>query len=134
MKSLDVLFPYNLKNAVYVPNEFKEGTHSIKNIVFETRKGFDDPNSRYILFIVNLMTVDTITSLPKDILFKEDLAVGKRENQKLLYVDISDYKIAFPKEGIFVVLSLYDQEYYESHGFKERPGWSNTNKKKLKVF
>lgn len=126
MKGLDVRFPYELKNAVYVPYEFKKGAYTIQNIVFQSRKGDDDPNTKYIPFKVNLMTVDTITSLPKDTLFKVDLAVGKRENQKLLKVDISDYNIEFPKEGIFVVVSLYDQDYYESNGFTDRPGFGQT--------
>lgn len=134
MKGLDVLFPYNFKNAVYIPNEFKKGNHIIKNIVFEARKGYDDPDSKFIPFKINLMTVDSVTFLPKDKLFKEDLAVGKRENQKLLKVDISEYNIEFPKDGIFVVVSLYDKEYYESHGFIERPGFGQTQITKNSKF
>lgn len=134
MKSLDVVFPYEFKSAVYIPNEFKNDSHNIENIVFETRKGVDNPDSKYIPFMVNLMKVDSLTLLPKEKLFKEDLVVGKRENQKLMLVDVSEYNIEFPKEGIFVVVSMYDKDYYESHGFIERPGFGQTQISKNSKF
>ena len=134
MKSLDVTFPYDVKNAVYIPNQFKNGVYTIKNILFETRKGQEDPDSKYIPFMLNLMTVDSLTLLPKDKIFSQDLAVGKKENQKLMKVDVSSYDIEFPKNGIFIVVSLYDKEYYESNGFIERPGFGQTQIAKNSKF
>ncbi|RSK41413.1 peptidase associated/transthyretin-like domain-containing protein [Mangrovimonas spongiae] len=126
MKGLDVRFPYSLKNAVYVPNELKGENYKIRNIVFQSRKGFDNPKGKYIPFKLNLMTVDTVTFLPKKNIFEKDLPVGKKENQKILKIDVSEYNLDFPEEGIFIVVSLYDKDYYLSKGFTDRPGFGQT--------
>lgn len=134
MNGTDVRFPNNFIIAVYVPNEFKKVEYNIKSIVFESRKGSDDPNGKFVPFKVNLMTVDTVSCLPKNKIFDEDLTVGKKENQKLLKVDISSFDINFPKEGIFVVVSLYDQEYYLSNGFTNSPGFGQSQISKNSKF
>lgn len=134
MNGLDVSFPNNFIIAVYVPNEFKKVKYDIKSIVFESRNGSNNSSGKFVPFKVNLMTVDSVSHLPKNKIFDEELTVGKMENQKLLKVDISSFDINFPKDGIFVVVSLYDQEYYLSHGFTYKPGFGQSQIAKNSKF
>lgn len=126
MNKVDLRFPYQAKIAVFVPNN-KKNNLTIKNIIFQARGEAANTDNKYIPFKVNLMTVDNNTNGPKDYYFSNDLPVGKKENQNILKVNISDLiEIKFPNEGIFIVVSLYSEEYYKKNGYEERPGFATT--------
>lgn len=135
MKKVDIKFPYGFMIAVYVPNKYQNKKFTIRNIIIKAR-GESVPNARYIPFKINLMTVDSISRLPKVKIFNDDIVTGRKENQSLLKINLGTIKeVEFPKQGVYVVLSIYDEKFYKEKGFKDRPGFAVTqitNKSKFR--
>jgi len=105
-----------ISKAVYVPNEKQIENAVIKKIILTSNPKKKQDNEPYAPFKVNLMTFDTITKLPGEKIFAEDLAVGKRRGETVI-IDLSrEDLITFPKEGICVVVSVYDTMYYLNMG------------------
>lgn len=131
----DLPFPYGFKIAVYVPNEENITDFYIKKILLKSKKTKPKVNSKFIPFKINLMTLDTITNLPDKNIFDEDLVVGKLENQPLVEVNIEKIKeVSFPKNGIFVVVSVYEEDYYLKNGFTSKPNFGITRLRKKSKF
>ncbi|UAB76342.1 hypothetical protein [Mesoflavibacter sp. SCSIO 43206] len=130
----DLTFPYGFKIAVYVPNEEKNNFF-IKKIVLKSKNKKAITNSKFIPFKVNLMTCDTINNIPDKPIFKEDLVVGKFENQPIVEINLDKIKeIPFPKNGIYVVVSLYDETYYLDNGFINKPSFGIIQLRKNSKF
>lgn len=130
----DLTFPYGFKIAVYVPNEEKTN-YFIKKIILKSKNKKAISNSKFIPFKINLMTCDTVNNIPDKPIFKEDLVVGKFENQPLVEINLAKIKeIPFPKNGIFVVVSLYDENYYLDNGFTNKPSFGIVQLRKNSKF
>lgn len=107
----------NVSKAVYIPNEKGYENVVITKIILNSVDKEITGDTRYIPFMVNLMTYDTLTKLPKDKIFDEDLLVGKKRGETI-EIDLSKFDlVGFPKEGICVIVSVYHTEYYNNNGF-----------------
>ncbi len=98
------------QNSVYVtfiPNDIGEECLISKIIVEVYGEMYqENTNKAFMPFRVNLFTINKETKLPGEKLLKESLLTSNkgRSESKMVYVDISDYLIDFPKEGIFVTV------------------------------
>lgn len=120
--------------AVYIPNEDKKKRALITKIILNSVDNQDKVDAAYVPFTVNLMTYDTITKLPKEKIFSEDLAVGKKKGEKLI-IDLSDVGLVeFPKEGICIVVSVYSTLHYNNKGFLSPPKFDAVSIKKSSDF
>ncbi|GAA3779249.1 hypothetical protein [Corallibacter vietnamensis] len=130
----DVTFPNSLEIAVYIPN-YKKKEYFINKIILNSKNKAQKGDNKYIPFKVNLMTIDTTTHLPDKKIFKEDLSVGKLENQKLVEIDLKNQEeVIFPKEGICIFVSLYSEEFYLQSGFDKRPSFGVVQIKERSQF
>jgi hypothetical protein len=106
-----------IAKAIYIPNKNKKDGALITKIILNSVDKEVEGDTKYIPFKVNLMTYDTISKLPKDNIYTEDLAVGKKKGQKVI-IDLSKEElIEFPKEGICIVVSVYSTNTYNNNGF-----------------
>lgn len=116
----------HILRAVYVPNEKQIENAVIKKIILTSNPKKKQDNEPYAPFKVNLMTFDTITKLPGEKIFTEDLSVGKRRGETVI-IDLSkEDLVTFPKEGICVVVSVYDTLYYATLGNMTPPAFKAT--------
>lgn len=87
--------------ATYIENSIIKDCY-INKIIIET--GIE-PNYKSA-FRVNLYSVDKITQLPHKRILKESILTysSNDDNKNTINIDISDFMINFPKEGIYVVV------------------------------
>lgn len=96
------------QNSVYttfIPNEI-ENTCFINKIIIEVGDNMNSSKLYNIPFRVNLYTVNNNTGLPDKKILDESILTSQNKNRKnnFIYVDIRDFDIEFPKEGIFVAV------------------------------
>lgn len=124
----------NIAKAVYVPNKNQNKNTIITKIILNSIDSPIEGDSVYIPFKVNLMTYDTINYIPKDRIFKEDLAVGKKRGETVT-IDLSkEGFIEFPKEGICIVVFVYHTEYYLLQGYNNPPAFDAVQIRKNSKF
>lgn len=124
----------NISKAVYVPNKYSKENTIITKIILNSADKPVEGDTVYIPFKVNLMTYDTITRLPKDKIFNEDLAVGKKRGESVT-IDLSrEGFVEFPKEGVCVVVSVYHTEYYMLQGYNNPPAFDAVQIQKSSKF
>lgn len=104
----------NVSKAVYIPNDGHEDALITKIILHSADKEIKG-DTKYIPFRVNLMTYDTLRRLPWKKIFAEDFTVGKTKGQTVT-IDLEDYGITLPPEGICIVVSVYHTKYYANNG------------------
>ncbi len=104
----------NVSKAVYIPNDGHEGAQITKIILHSVDKEIKG-DTKYIPFRVNLMTYNTLRRLPGERIFAEDFTVGKTKGQTVT-IDLEDYGITLPPEGICIVVSVYHTKYYANNG------------------
>lgn len=109
---------HNTVYATFIPNQTdKPGL--IKKIIIEVSEGIDgDPNKIFMPFRVNLFSVDPLTKLPDQVLLQEAILTCKKKGaeDKFVYVDISDFFVDFPEEGIFVSVKTLNLQELEKYG------------------
>jgi len=115
---------YNEMNAIFIPNEADLVGFITEIIMYPTDydiitegKFARVKNAQYSAFKVNLYSVDSIIGIPLKPYFTEDFTaiMNKGENSVTIKLPTDDY-IKFPKEGIFVVLSSFNKDYYKTNG------------------
>lgn len=98
----------NYIHAVYIPAKYIDSSLKIKNIVFKrTLK----KSKTWPPFTVLLMTVDSTTNLPYQIIYKDSVFPDNKEQYKTLKVPVL-HNIKTPKNGLYVVVDIYKKEYY----------------------
>lgn len=68
---------------------------------------------KYLPFSANIYSVDTLTKLPKDPIIKEKIIVRKKDNKYWVKVDVSEYQIKIPPEGLFIIMEILDKDTYK---------------------
>lgn len=112
-----------ISRAVYIPNEKQVKNAVIKKIILSSNPKKQKGDEPYAPFKVNLMTYDTIKKLPGEKIFAEDLSVGKIRGETVI-IDLSkEDPVTFPKEGLCVVVSVYDTLYYATLGNMTPPAF-----------
>lgn len=82
--------------ALYIKNDFNKKT-TIENVRYFVGDKGDYSKS----FKVMLYSVDSITKQPSKMLIPDTLIVNAKFGNKWITVDLSDYRIVFPKNGVF---------------------------------
>lgn len=92
--------------ALYIANEQKkEGW--IKAVSFRVKEWGKCKNSMRI----RILQMDTLKFSPSIDLLDEQVLIKSADLKKSNYIDLSSYKIIFPKEGIFIVLEWVYPDY-----------------------
>lgn len=107
------------KNSVYstyIPNDMNKPS-IINSIIIEVGEEMDVSKNYAIPFRVNLYTINKSTKLPDKKILTESILTSQNKNRKgsFVHIDISDFDIEFPKEGVFVVvesLNLFELENF----------------------
>lgn len=111
-------YPSTVARYYKKPKEFD--THCFINEI--KIKFFSVPEQQYdtAKFRLRIMAVDSTGKPGKDILFK-DLVLEKPKNRNSLKVDMSQFYIEVPKEGVFVALEhlfIEENAYKEVHNYR----------------
>jgi hypothetical protein len=102
--------------VTFIPNK-ENKSELIKNIVIETHKGYwGDPNKEFMPFKVNLYSVNAKNGLPDKKLLPTSILTRKLSAEsKYVKVDISDFFIDFPDNGIFVCVETLSKDEYNEY-------------------
>jgi hypothetical protein len=137
LKNYGVSFPFNSEVAIYVPNNDLLENYIIKQIIIKTEKNqfIKNNNSKFVPFEVNLYSVDSVKGIPGEKIFKDNFFAIRNKNEENVTVDLGDIsRTLFPKNGIFIVIGLFDEEYYNKIGYFEKPSFKVVRKKKKSNF
>ena len=104
-----VNFGWNDKAATFIPFENKA---SIKKIKFRVRDYSGVKGLKYLSFKANFYTVgeDGRPAIP---LIENDLLVENKEGRNWAALDVSNYNIKVPEEGLFLVFVIPEREFYD---------------------
>lgn len=112
---------FSSEYATYISNEEKI-IAKIKSIKIELMKGhWQKREALYMPFKVNLYTIDTITKMPQKKIIDEGILI-KKDKSNEIEVDISEYDLDFPQNGIFVSVDILSSDYYYNNGFRFNKG------------
>lgn len=113
--------------GTYIKNEYKKTGHVKAVSFYITEIGFPDAPFR-----IRIYAKDQINECPGKDLLNESVIVSNTEGEGWFTVDISEYGIYFPLDGIYVMMEwVYsgDQYYYDfEHEIKSKDGKSATRK------
>lgn len=124
----------HILKAVYVPNEKQIENAVVKKIILTSVPAKKPGDERYAPFKVNLMTYDTINKIPGERIFAEDLPAGKKRGETVI-IDLSkEEPVTFPKEGICILVSVYDTQYYTDNGNMKPPSFRAASLSKTSAF
>ena len=136
-KGNGVSFPFDSEVAIYIPNDELLENYFIKKIIIKTARNqfIKNNNSKYVPFQVNLYSVDSLKGIPDKKIFIDNFFASRNKNEDFVTVDLSYISaIQFPKNGIFVVIGLFDEEYYNEMGYFERPSFKVVKRRKTSNF
>lgn len=85
--------------ATFVPNNFKRKGW-IKGVYFKVKNFGKCKNS----IRVRLLNVDTTEFKPGTDILNQNITLSTDDLKKTNYINLSDYKIILPKEGVFIVI------------------------------
>lgn len=143
-KGVDFLKTFNGINstfsrrlAVLIPNELGENVW-ISKIIVGVKSEYRGPKETSNLpFMINLALVDTVNGTPSKLLFEDNIQVRQSPKSKgLLLFELKD-RIILPKEGIFVIVTVPDVDYYGKYPIKGRiyaPSFELVLKRSSKKF
>lgn len=143
-KGVDFLKTFNGVNstfgrrlAVLIPNELGKNVW-ISKIIIGVKSEYRGPKETSNLpFMINLAFVDTLNGTPSKLLLKDNIQVRQSPKSKdAVLFELTD-RIILPKEGIFVVVSVPDVNYYADYPINGRiyaPSFEIVLKKSSKNF
>ena len=99
----------------------------------ESNKSETKNGSKYAPFKVNLYKVNSEIGIPSEKIFENDFEVRLKQGEKFVVVELHE-KLEFPKEGIFVVISSFEKEYYQNLGFEKAPSFRDVGTSKKSKF
>lgn len=137
LKKNGVSFPFNSEVAIYIPNDNMLDDYIIKKIIIMTEKNqfIKNNNSKYVPFEVNLYSVDSVKRVPNEKIFNDNFFAVRNRTEDNVTIDLSYIsETKFPKNGIFIVIGLFDEQYYNEMGFNEKPSFKVIRKKKKSNF
>jgi hypothetical protein len=92
--------------ATYIPGDRFGYIKQVKLNISNDLKGINQP------FKMGLLRKGD-DGKPTSSLLKEDIMVYNPKGKSWIGVDLSDYRIELPKEGMFVVFQILPKEYYD---------------------
>ncbi len=110
---------FNRRLAVLIPNELGENIW-ISKIIIGVKSEYRGPKETINLpFLINLAAVDTLNGVPYDLLLEDNVQVRKSSKLNEVVFELTD-RIILPKEGIFVVVTVPDVNYYGDYPINGR--------------
>ena len=110
---------YSRRLGVLIPNELGENVWISKIIIGVKREYRGLKETIDLPFLINLATVDTIKGTPSKLLFEDNIQVRKSPKLNEVVFELTD-RIILPKEGIFVIVTVPDVNYYGDYPIKGR--------------
>lgn len=111
---------WGCRMAVFIPYEKEEKI--IKKLLYAISDCDGVKGLKYLPFSANIYSVDSITKLPKAPIIKEKIIVRKKDNKYWVKVDVSQYQIKIPPEGLFVVMEILDKDTYKGQIVQSNTG------------
>lgn len=97
--------------AVYIPAKYIDSQFAIKNIVFKrTLK----KSKTWPPFTVLLMSVDSVTKYPKEVIYRDSVFPDIKKKYKTLKVPVLK-EVQTPENGIYIVVDIYKRAYYQKN-------------------
>jgi hypothetical protein len=116
--------------ATFVSNSLNIDAE-IKFITLELKKCHtQNADNLFMPFKVNIYSVDSLSKFPKVKLLDKSILVQKAGSNHL-EIDISQYNIIFPLNGIYISVEILSADYYVRNGFFYNVGPSFKYLKKL---
>ncbi len=127
------------ESAFYFKN-LKNEKGKLKDVSFYFRK--NKKANKNSMFRVNFYVYDTINQCPGESLLKKEIQITPKNKTYKFKLQLEDYKISFPKNGIVVGIEPIDPDnslkkgdkigpgLRFSYGNKENLSWENFRKKK----
>ncbi|OYU79184.1 MAG: hypothetical protein CFE23_15210 [Flavobacterium sp. BFFFF1] len=137
LKKNGVSFPYNTEVAVFVPNDRLLDSYYISKIIIKTAKNqfIKSNDAKYIPFEVNLYSVDPVSGLPGTKVFNDNFFAVRKQDDADVSIDLSAMPwTAFPDNGIFIVVGLFNEAYYVGMGYSQKPSFGVVRRKKKSNF
>lgn len=106
--------------AVFVPNKGNVGQAMITKILVGISKRYKGPaETEFLPFLINLWTVDKVTRLPALRLIKQDVVARKANPKGAVEITLEE-GIPLPPEGVFVVVTIPEVEFYSDYSIDSR--------------
>ena len=114
LKTFNNFYPnFNSDLALLIPNEYYEDFLISKIFISVKKKYRSDNKTLKLPFEVNLAYLDTISNLPSKLLLNESI-IASNNNDKYVEIILKE-KVPFPKNGIFVIVSIPDISFYKDY-------------------
>ena len=98
---------FGIQHATFIQNqEGKNGLLESVTFSFKKRKEFDYLAS----FNIKFYAVDKVTGKPSEELCSQNIVIKPENKTAKVTVDVKDFKVQFPKNGLFVVLETVNTD------------------------
>ena len=98
---------FGIQHATFIQNqESKNGLLESVTFSFKKRKEFDYLAS----FNIKFYAVDKVTGKPSEELCSQNIVINPENKTAKVTVDVKDFKVQFPKNGLFVVLETVNTD------------------------
>jgi hypothetical protein len=96
--------------AKYFPNELTEDF-----LIEKVEIHFSKRNATNAKFRIRIFSKDLESNFPKEDLLIESIPISIQKGQRLIEINLEDYYLSFPKDGVFVVFEklLIPYNFYE---------------------
>jgi len=120
VKTFDSNNLWSSKLAVFIPYNEDDADKKIKTLKYRVVDFKGATGVQYLPFKSSIYSVNDISQLPDEPLFV-DILVKKEFGKKWATVDISEFGIIIPKDGLFIIMQLlhkmdYKDQYISTYG------------------
>ncbi|CAM3588383.1 hypothetical protein FLGE108171_04500 [Flavobacterium gelidilacus] len=131
-----IFIPYDKKNDGYVISKIKLFPTAYNVISLDNiEKKITYSDVKYSPFWLNLYSVDTLSGMPDKKTFTENIKIQLKKNEKYATFTIDNYeKIDIHRNGIFIVIGSYNDEFYKKLNYKSAPAFKSTKNSKKSKF
>ncbi|WP_290699428.1 hypothetical protein [Lacinutrix sp.] len=112
-------FAWNSKAITYIPFKAEGGITKLK---YKLTNIAGVKGLKYLEFKTNLYSIDSITRLPGKQLIVKDIITSNSNGDRIYSLDISEYNIQMPKDGVFIAFIVLDHTEYPVSSIMSRRG------------
>ncbi|MFT7251514.1 MAG: hypothetical protein ACI9FW_001254 [Flavobacterium sp.] len=131
-----IFIPYDKQHDGYVISKIKLFPTAYNVISLDNNeKKITYSDVKYSPFWLNLYSVDTLNGIPDKKIFTENIKIQLKKNEKYAIFSIANYeKININRNGIFIVIGSYNDEFYKKLNYKSAPAFKSTINGKRSKF
>ncbi|WP_264543774.1 MULTISPECIES: carboxypeptidase-like regulatory domain-containing protein [Flavobacterium] len=115
-------FSWNNTIAVFIPSEESNKSRIIKNLIYEISDFQGVKGLEYLPFKANLYSVDNLSGLPEKPILENSIETKKNDKNRYVKIDVSQYNLTIPAEGIFIVLEILNKDKYPTSFIQSKIG------------